>query len=302
MKTLLRRIAIAVFGLVVVVLLAAGAGFGVSNSRINKSYSVQVPAIAIPTDSASVERGRHIAFALAKCVECHGENLAGNTFIDGPPVGTLYADNLTRGKGGIGATYTDADWLRTLKHGVRPDGKSVIFMPAQEYASFSDADLGALIAYIKQVPPVDKVHGEQRVGPVFRALHLAGQLPLLPAELIDHAAVGSKTAPPAGVTLEYGEYLTNISGCKGCHGATLSGGPIAGAPPEWKPAANITPTGIGHYTEETFFRALREGRRPDMSPIDSVMPFKYTKLMTDDEIKAVYGYLKTVPGKPFGNH
>src|SRR5688572_9481432 len=195
-----RVLAYVVVGIVVLVLTVAGIGYAVSNSRINKTYTIDQPALAIPTDSASVERGKHIAVALGKCVDCHGEDLSGKIFIDAPPVGTIIADNLTGGAGGVGKAYTDADWVRTLKHGVRPDGKSVIFMPAQEYASLGDTDLAALIAYLKQLPPVDHVQEENRVGPVFRALHLAGQLPLLPAELIDHAAVRTTTAPPAGVT------------------------------------------------------------------------------------------------------
>jgi len=103
-----------------------------------------------------------------------------------------------------------------------------------------------------------------------------------------------------GVTVEYGHYIAAIAGCKGCHGPGLSGGPIPGGPPEWKPAANITPTGIGHYKETDFFLALREGKRPGGAPIDSLMPFRYTKDMTDDEIRALYMYLKTVPPKPYG--
>ena len=92
-----------------------------------------------------------------------------------------------------------------------------------------------------------------------------------------------------------------VGGCKGCHGPTLSGGPIPGTPPEWKPAANLTPTGIGHYTEKDFFAALREGKRPSGTTIDTTyMPVRWTKLMTDDETRAVFMYLKTVAPKAYG--
>ena len=299
MSKILRRAGYVAGGLVGVLAVAAGGVFGVSSVRINKAYAIEQPPIAIPTDSASVERGRHIATAITKCVDCHGANLGGKTFFDGQPVATLYSANLTRGQGGIGATYTDADWLRALKHGVRRDGKSVLFMPSQEFSQLSDEDLGALIAYLKQLPAVDYTPGENVIGPVGRALHLAGQLPLLPAELIDHERVRAVTAPPAGPTAEYGRYLADVGGCKGCHGAELAGGRIPGTPPDWKPAANLTPTGIGHYTEADMVRLLREGKRPDGSTVDSLMPYRLTKLMTDDEIKAVYAFLKTVPAKPY---
>ena len=61
----------------------------------------------------------------------------------------LSASNLTKGQGGVGASYTDADFVRALRHGVRPDGKSFLIMPANLYAHLSDADVGALIAYIR---------------------------------------------------------------------------------------------------------------------------------------------------------
>jgi hypothetical protein len=81
----------------------------------------------------------------------------------------------------------------------------------------------------------------------------------------------------------------------------LSGGTLPGAPPDAKPAANITPEGIGTWTEQDFFRAMREGVRPDGTPIDStMMPIPLTREMTDLETRAVYMYLRTVPPKPFG--
>ena len=84
--------------------------------------------------------------------------------------------------------------------------------------------------------------------------------------------------------------------------ATARGCPAAipGTPPDWKPAANITPAGVGHYTEADFFRALREGKRPGGAPIDPFMPFEYTRNLTDDEIRALWLYLRTVSPKPFG--
>jgi len=115
--------------------------------------------------------------------------------------------------------------------------------------------------------------------------------------LIDHARPHAAHFD-AEPTAKYGEYLA--IGCTGCHGPTLSGGKIPGAPPEWKPAANITPEGIGRYSEDDFMRILRTGKRPDGSAVDSAMPWRLTKEMTDVELKAVFAYLKTVPAKAYG--
>jgi mono/diheme cytochrome c family protein len=131
-------------------------------------------------------------------------------------------------------------------------------------------------------------------------LYLKGVLPLLPAERVDHSAVHPAAIAPAP-TVEYGRYVVSVAGCQGCHGPTLSGGPIPGAPPEMGIPANITPKGIGHYTEADFFTALRDGKRPAGTMIDTAnMPVRWTKLMTDDEVRAVFAYLKTVPPKEFG--
>jgi hypothetical protein len=81
---------------------------------------------------------------------------------------------------------------------------------------------------------------------------------------------------------------------------TYGGGAIPGGPPDWPAPANLTPTGIGHYTQDGFVSALRTGKRPDGTEINPFMPINATKLMTDVEIVAVYKYLQTLPPKPFG--
>ncbi len=132
-------------------------------------------------------------------------------------------------------------------------------------------------------------------------LWATGQLPLVDAAAIDHTRPSTARVTPAA-TAEYGNYLADAGGCTGCHGAGLSGGKIPGTPPEWKPAANLTPSGaFAQWSEDDFKRALRTGRRPDGSPIDSIMPWKASAADDDDEIRAVYAYLKSVPARPYGN-
>jgi len=253
----------------------------------------------VPTDSASIERGRHFATAIGKCVDCHGENFGGKVMIDHPVLGRVAAANLTRGRGGVGAEYDASDWERAIRHGIGPDGKSLLVMPAELYAILGDTDLAAIMAYLQQLPPVDNELGQSFLRPAGRALLLAGKLPALAAE-----APGTRAphiAPPApGPTAAYGRYLANVGGCTGCHGPGLSGGWEPGQPPEMRPASNITPTGIGRWTEDDFRRALRAGVRPDGSQIASEMPSRLTKDMTDEEISALYAYLRTVPPRPFG--
>jgi mono/diheme cytochrome c family protein len=295
----LGRILIALVGLVLVAI--AGA-YLASNARLNKSYTIpqQSLALAIPSDRASIERGKHLVVALAKCVDCHADNLAGGKmFLDVPPF-RVVAPNLTRGQGGVGGQLADADWVRAIRHGIAPDGRSLLVMPAEDFNNLTDTDLADIVAYIKSVPPVDNQLPGSELRPLGYALFAAGQLPPLPAEQIDHSAPAPATIP-AGTTAEYGHYLAATGGCVGCHGPGFSGGPIPGLPPGNPPAQNITPTGIGGWSEADFFRALREGKRPDGSSINPLMPWASTRLMTDDEIRALFMYLKTVPPKPSGN-
>ncbi len=300
MKKLLR-VGVWIVGVVVVVVIVAGSAlYYTTQRRIDKKWDVAGHLLTIPGDSLALERGRRIATTISKCSNCHTADFGGGVFIDAPPVARLYSANLTRGKGGIGGQLSDLDWERAIRHGVKPDGSVLLFMPSQEFELINDEDMAALIAYLKTLPPVDREVGKNSVGPIGRMLFAKGELQLVPAEIVNHAA--THPAPvPMGVSVAYGQYIAEIGGCKGCHGPGLSGGHIPGTPPEWKPASNITPTGIGHYTEEDFFRALREGKRPGGVPIDSLMPYRFTKDMTDDEIRAVYLFLKTVPAREFGN-
>jgi mono/diheme cytochrome c family protein len=129
---------------------------------------------------------------------------------------------------------------------------------------------------------------------VARALLVMGKLPLVPARQIDHTMWHPESVTPE-VTREYGHYLVHIAGCAGCHGGNLAGGPIAGAPPDAPPAQNLTPTGLGAWSMADFARAMRTGERPDGTTINPYMPWITFRNMTDDELHAIWLYLKHVP-------
>lgn len=297
---LLRWVGIVAGSILGLLVVCLGIIYALSQRRISRHYEVAGRDVLVPTDSASLAWGRHVAETRG-CAICHTASLGGQTFIDVPPVARLYAANLTSGKGGVAAKYaTPADWERSIRQGVAPDGRALLFMPAQEFYHISDQDLGALIAWIRSRPPVDHEQPAQSVGPVGRALFLTGKLPLLPAELIDHQAA-RPTTPVAGVTVEYGRYLAGT--CVGCHGEHLSGGQIPGAPPEMAHPMNITTdtvTGIGKWTQAEFTKAIREGIRPDGTHLKPDMPYQQFARYSDDEVAAIWMYLRTVPAKAYG--
>lgn len=278
-------------GLVGLVILLGLVLYGVSEARLNTSYDIAVTAPAIPTDPATVERGRHLVNAVVGCAGCHGPNLGGSLFADAPPF-RLVAPNLTTGAGGIGSTYSDADWVRAIRHGVRPGGTPLLFMPSKFYSNLSDDDLGAVLAYLKSAPPVNNAPGTSELRPLGRALLATGQYQL-PAATINHAA-SPQPAPPQGRSATYGQYLVAVAACAECHSPNLSGAPFdePGAPP----AANLTPGGrLGGWSEAQFIQAMRTGLRPDGSPINPAMPWKLVGQQTDDELGAIYRYLKSLP-------
>jgi mono/diheme cytochrome c family protein len=301
MRKVLKWIGIVVGVLVLLIIVSGAVLYSRAGKAISAKVTVPEEQIAIPTDSASVARGRHVARALAKCADCHTEDLGGQVMIDDPAFGRIASANLTKGKGGIGSTRSDADIVRAIRHAVGPEGRKLLIMPSMEYNDLSAEDVGAVVAYIRSLPPVDREPPPMKFGPIFRMLVATNQMPASEADMIDHSKA-PRSAPPQGVTAEYGKYLAEVSGCRGCHGPGYSGGPMPFGDPNWPPSANITPTGLKLYDEASFMKLLREGTRPvSNTPVNEAMPVKFTKEMTDDEIKALWAYLQTVPPKEYGS-
>lgn len=292
-----RVVKILVIGLALVVgvvALGVGAIYALSASQLKRSYPLPAVSLDVPASAEAIARGRHLVAAVSSCMECHGEDLGGKVMMAEGPIGVLVASNLTRGAGGVAGSYDDADWVYAIRHGLRRSGRSLIMMPSEAYAHFTDADLGAVVAYLKQLPAVDRELPPSKLRILGRALLVTGQMPLLTAENVP--PVEQRTAAGPGPTAEYGQYLAGVSGCTGCHGADLAGG-LAAGPPGTPLSANLTPVGLGSWTEADFFRSLREGKRPDGSTINEIMPWRFMGKMTDDELRALWLYLQSVAPK-----
>jgi mono/diheme cytochrome c family protein len=288
-------------GLIGIGLVLIGLVYGISSRRISRTWHVDPDPVPAPADSAAIARGEHIA-TIRGCPSCHGDGLRGGVFFDEPIFGRLYAPNLTRGRGGVGGQYAVIDWIRAVRHGLRPSGKPLMFMPAQDFAVIGDGDIGDLIAWIRSRPPIDNERTfENSIGPLGRLLFVTGKLPLVPAELIDHRT-GPVASPAPGPTAEYGRYLATV--CRGCHRDNYSGGPMPGAGPGDPPAANLTrdATGLAAWSEEDFSRALHTGLRPDGRQLDvAKMPWSTFSKLTDTETEAIWRFLQSLPPLPKGS-
>ncbi len=171
------------------------------------------------------------------------------------------------------------------------DGKSLIIMPAEYFYYFSDSDAGAIIAYLRRLPPVDNKLPDSSMRPLARLFILLGA-PFLVANEIDQTGPRPVTPEP-GVTVEYGRYLGRA--CNFCHGDDLSGVGVD-APTEIAPP-NLTPGGrLGGWTEADFFAAMRTGLTPRGYELDpDEMPWKFIGRLTDDELRALWMYVASVP-------
>ena len=298
MKKILKWIGIVLGSLIVLVLLTVLVLYTKSRLEFTKKYSVNVASVSVPTDAASIEHGKHLATFL--CMECHARDLGGTpNWFELGPMGGANTPNLTTGKGGLGSQLTDEDFMRVLRNGVKPDGTSVFVMPAQDFYYMSDKDLGDLIAYIRSVTPVDREASSAQLhftflgGIIYGAGVFGNQLKASEVDQVNRPVV-----PQPGVSADYGHYLVNINGCHDCHGAQLAGGKPGD--PSSPLAPNLTPGGeLRAWTAADFIQTLRIGVTPSGTHLpDQFMPWMFKSQMTDDELKAIWMYLQTLPALP----
>jgi mono/diheme cytochrome c family protein len=301
-KPLLKWPLIIIGGTLLLVLLIGGGLYGLGKYRLSRSYQYTPGPVIVPTDPESLEEGLRI-FRYRGCEACHGEELQGLVYLDNPAVGQVITPNLTPGEGGIGGDRSDLDLIRAIRHGLKPDGVPLLFMPSTEFYYLSDQDLGAVLAYIRSCPPIDNQPDSSQLSPIgFIAMNLTSDITFIPAELIDHEKDAPTAAQP-GLSIEYGQYLA--LSCPVCHGPGMSGGEIPGFPPEWPAAGNLT-TGKGSrlpaWGEEGFIEIMKKGEKHGRALNPDFMPWTSYRHMTDQELRAVYLYLMSLPLKDFGNH
>jgi hypothetical protein len=219
--------------------------------------------------------------------------------------GTVVAPNITPDKEtGIG-NWTDGEIIRAIREGVSRDGSALFpMMPYANFRHMSDEDVYALVAYLRTLPPAKNVLPRSQINfPVSMFIKSvpkpAGQVP--PVD-------GSNQ-------LKYGEYLTKLGGCGGCHtpmekgeplpGKWLAGGEIFRTPMGTVVSANITPdkdTGIGKWSEQDFLNKFYQYRKyvekgsPKIGPESfTLMPWLPFCQLPEEDLKAIFAFLKTQP-------
>jgi mono/diheme cytochrome c family protein len=282
-----------------VVLLAAGTaavGYQMAERKMTRKVDVPVRPVAYANDTQALQRGKYL-FESRGCAECHGTNGGGREFVNDGKGVRLAGPNIT--PGGVTAAYKPEDWVRIIRHGVKPNGQPAMIMPSEDFNRLTDPDLASIVAYARGLPPTQGGGAIIEFPLPVRVLYGFGAIKDAAAK-IDHSL--PPAAPVAqGVNTQHGAYVANM--CIGCHGEHLSGGKIPGGPPDWPPAANITPgqgSAMTRYPDAAGFIAmLRSGKRPDGTPI-KVMPFESLGKLNEVDAQAVFEFLKTVPPRAAG--
>ncbi|MBC8067468.1 MAG: hypothetical protein IAG13_03970 [Deltaproteobacteria bacterium] len=277
------RVVKVVLGLVLV--LAAAAAFGALRfaQRRDRVYPVEAMGLTVSDDAERIARGRHLAHSVAGCAYCHGEDLGGQVLDDNGMV-RLVASNLTPGEGGVVEHYTDDDWVRAILEGVDPRGRALWVMPSAHLRFLADSDVAAIVAYCRQLAPVDRVLPRSDASVLARIMTGLTGGEVWSVEEIDHELARPATPPPVAADREYGTYL--IGSCLGCHGNDRKGGKVVhpGAPP----SADISPRAMTSWTEDELRKTLSTGVRPDGSHLDPGMPWQVLRELDDVELRALW--------------
>jgi mono/diheme cytochrome c family protein len=258
----------------------------VGYGKLNATRPNPLPQLSTAVTPQLVANGERFARSCAGCHSSSGElPLSGQDFFGaegGPPIGTLWAPNLTPAHL---AEWSDGEIVRAIREGVGRDGRSLLIMPSAYFRHLSDEDVLAIVAYLRSQPVVEPKSPPRQIN-VLGAILLAT---VIPAEFFSAQPpiAAPVAAPPRGPTAAYGSYLTSLE-CQGCHGGNLAGMPPGGGGPS---GPNLT-TLPQQLTAEEFVALLRTGRFPDGSPIGSEMPVKYLEKMSDDDFRAIYAHLE----------
>ena len=280
MKRLLRWIGIAFGSVVVLAIVAYAVVHVLSEQVLRRKYPVPPVTVAIPSDPASIKEGQRLATVRGCAPGCHGKNGEGTVMFDQPMIARIVAPNLTA----AARKYSDKELAAIIRHGVRPDGRSMLVMPSQTYAALTEQDLGRIIAFVKSLPQVPGLEPSISPGPIGRLGLAMGKFKMVAQHIAE------TVAPPAatGETAMRGRYLAQTI-CSECHGTSLRGD---SNPSFTSPALHMTKA----YSAEAFSRLMRTGIAIGDRTLGVMTTQSKNNLshLTDAEIAALYNYLHSL--------
>lgn len=312
--------------------LAIGLGACVVLAAIIAWYATRTPASPFDGDAQAqqqqaspqlVQKGGYLA-RLGDCVACHstpgGKPFAGGLAM-ATPMGLIFTTNITPDKAtGIGA-YSLADFDRAVRQGVARDGHRLYpAMPYPSYVKLSYDDLRAVYAFFMNgVSPAEQPNKPTGIA---WPLNMRWPLALWNGVFTEPGPYRPKQPPAAAVNSEAGALLWNrgayiVQGaghCGSCHtprGVAINekaydeGSPLflSGALLDGWYAPSLrgdSNTGLGRWDEASIVQFLKTGRNAHAVVFGSMADAfnNSTQFMTDDDLRAVAHYLKSLPGDP----
>ena len=257
-------------------------------------------------------RGQYLTQHVLDCFACHSQHdwtkhdvleIPGTKGggqapfpLEGLP-GKVYPPNISPDKETGAGTWTDDMFARAIREGIGHDGRALFpFMPYLGYRHLPDEDLASVIVYLRSIPPVHNVVPKTEL--IFPVKYLIRSAP--------EPLTGPVPPPDLSTPVKRGEWLALVAGCRDCHTPQKQGQPIAGldlaggfelkGPWGTISSPNITPdpSGISYYDEKLFLDVMHTGyvNARELKPI---MPWWDFRGMTDEDLKAIFAYLRTVP-------
>lgn len=283
MRRALRWTGIGFAGLCALTLLFTAFVYTASARALNRTYVAGAHSVTVPADPAAIMEGERLSRIRGCTGACHGEAGTGQQ-IDERFLAAGAIPDLTR----LAREYDDVALERAIRHGIKPDGRSVVrFMPSEMFSGLSDDDLGAIIAYLRSLPPSDGPDTGIRFRPLGRVLLAFGRISFAAADvdpMLDHPA------PDRSDPVALGRYLA-LTSCSECHGIDLRGNRDSGAPDLRLGAA---------YSPEQFSRLMRDGVAlgdRELRIMRRVALGRFSHL-TDDEIAALHAYTRARAAEP----
>lgn len=283
---LVRRSGVVVFGSLTTLCLIVLGLTSLGLYRLYRPPARPVDDIQVSGSPEQLARGQRLAHL---CIGCHSSTgdlpLDGGTENHLEEIGSLYAPNLTPGS--PLADWTDGEISRAIRQGVDKDGHALLLMPSDQYRIMSDADVRAVVAYLRMQPRVTHQVPARQVNLIGVVLVGIGVLPYSPQPVI----TGPVTRPPLGATEDYGRYLVTISGCGACHGDDLRGGTS-----EFTPIGPNLPVILSRWSADDFVETMQTGIDPNGHTLDRErMPWpNFAAAFSKEELRAIYEYIQTL--------
>lgn len=294
--------------LVVIILVCAGITFTIGWRPIIGAKKRALTDRKFEKTEARMMRGKYLVEGVNGCFGCHtdldwskpgapplaGKEGSGHIWSD-QMMPWLIAPNITPDKETGAGNWSDDTLARAIREGIGHDGRTLFpVMPYPHYREMSDEDLASIIVYLRSIPPVKNQLPTTQMP--FPLKYLMNNMP---------EPVTAEVKPDLSTPEKRGQHLVAMAACADCHtpqekgqplpGMEFAGGFILYEPKGTVASANITPaaSGIGYYNEATFIQAMRTGK-VGARPLHYSMPWYFFGKMSDDDLKSIFAYLKTL--------